>query len=65
MYVLADNEFDNYTLWLQPLDANTPQKIGDLGADVISSLALSPDGKSFAVVQGRWKADAVLIKGLR
>ena len=65
VYVLADNEFDNYTLWLQPLDAETPRKIADLGEEGISSLAVSPDGKSFAVVQGRWKADAVLIKGLR
>jgi eukaryotic-like serine/threonine-protein kinase len=65
VYILADNEFDNYTLWLQPLDAETPQRITDLGEDEISSLAVSPDGKSFAVVQGRWKADAVLIRGLR
>jgi Tol biopolymer transport system component len=65
VYILADNEFDNHTLWLQPLDAKTPQKIVDLGEEVIHSLAISPDGKSFAVVQGRWKHDAVLIKGLR
>lgn len=65
VYILADNEFDNHALWLQPLDAKTPQKIADLGEEVIHSLAISPDGKSFAVVQGRWKADAVLIKGLR
>lgn len=65
VYVLADNEFDSYALWLQPLDAKTRRKIADLGADVINSLAVSPDGKSFAVVQGRWKADAVLIKGFR
>jgi Tol biopolymer transport system component len=64
-YVLADNEFDNHTLWLQPLDAETPQKIADLGDEEINSLALSPDGKSFAVVQGGWKHDAVLLKGLR
>ncbi len=64
-YVLADNELDNHILWLQPLDAETPQKIADLGDDEINSLALSPDGASFAVAQGRWKHDAVLIKGLR
>jgi predicted ATPase/Tol biopolymer transport system component/DNA-binding winged helix-turn-helix (wHTH) protein len=64
-YVLADNEFDNHTLWLQPLDAETPQKIADLGDEGINSLAFSPDGESFAVVQGGWKHDAVLLKGLR
>jgi Tol biopolymer transport system component len=65
VYLLADNEFDNYNLFVQPFDAERPQKIGDLGPDGINSLAISPDGKSFAVVQGRWKADAVLMKGLR
>ncbi|MDQ3064556.1 MAG: hypothetical protein M3R14_17090 [Acidobacteriota bacterium] len=64
-YVRADNELDNYTLWLQPLDAETSQKIADLGDEHINSLALSQDGKSFAVVQGGWKHDAVLLKGLR
>ena len=64
-FVLADYELDNYTLWLQPLDAETPQKIADLGDDEINSFALSPDGASFAVAQGRWKHDAVLLKGLR
>lgn len=65
MYILADNELDNNTLWLQPLDGKTPHKIADLGPESISSFALSPDGKSFAVVQGSVKHDAVLIKGLR
>ena len=65
VFVLADNELDNYTLWLQSLDAETPQKIADLGDEDINSLALSPGGESFAVVQGTWKHDAVLIKGLR
>ncbi|MBA4183625.1 MAG: PD40 domain-containing protein [Acidobacteria bacterium] len=64
-YVWADNELDHYTLWRQPLDAETPQKIADLGDEGINSLAFSPDGESFAVVQGGWKHDAVLLKGLR
>ena len=64
-YVLADNEFDKHNLWLQPLDTETPQKIAGLGDEEINSLALSPDGESFAVVQGGWKHNAVLIKGLR
>jgi len=31
----------------------------------ISNFALSPDGKKFAVAQGSWRHDAVLMKGLR
>ena len=67
-YILADNEFENNVLWFQPLDEETPRQIADLGNEGISELsgfALSPDGKSFAVVQGGWKHDAVLLKGLR
>jgi len=64
-YILVNNESDNHTLWLQSLDAETPQKIADLGDEHINSLALSPDGKSFAIVQGSWKHDAVLLKGLK
>ncbi len=64
-YVLAKNESDTKTLWLQLLDAKTPQKITELGDEVIHSLAFSPDDKSFAVVQGGWKNNAVLMKGLR
>jgi serine/threonine protein kinase/sugar lactone lactonase YvrE len=63
-YVLV-NESDNHTLWLQPLNAERANKIADLGDDEVNSLAFSLDGKSFAVVQGRWKHDAVLIRGLR
>ena len=52
-------------LWLQPLDASPPRKLADLGDEEILHLALAPDGKSFAVEQGGWKHDAVLLKGLR
>jgi hypothetical protein len=31
----------------------------------VSSLSVSPDGKTAAIVQGGWKYDAVLIKGLK
>lgn len=66
-YVLADGEFQNNTLWFQPLDQISPQKIADLGNEEVfgDGFALSPDGKSFAVVQGGWRHDAVLLKGLR
>lgn len=69
VYILADGEYRKNTLWLQPFDAaETPRKIADLGDDQISGargLALAPDGKSFAVVQGGWLHDAVLLNGLK
>lgn len=64
-YALADNEFENNTLWLQPIDNGKPQKLADLGNEEVSSLNFAPDGKTFAIVQGGWKHDAVLLKGLR
>lgn len=67
-YVLADSEFKNNTLWLQPLDGKQPQQITGLGNEEISEaggLAISPDGKSFAVSQGGWRHDAVLITGIK
>jgi hypothetical protein len=44
------------------------RKIVDLGADEIretTAFAVSPDGRSFAVIQGGWKHDAVLLRGLK
>ena len=67
-YILADNESENNTLYLQSLDGRLPQQLADLGDEEIfeqSGFALSPDGKSFAVVQGGWKHDVVLLKGLK
>ena len=65
IYILANNELENNTLWRQPLDGGTPQQITDLGNEEIYQLALTPDGKTFAVVQGGWRHDAVLLKGLK
>jgi eukaryotic-like serine/threonine-protein kinase len=62
-YILTDNE--SHTLWLQSLDAQTPKRIADLGSEGINSFAISPDGNSFALVQGTWKHDAVLLRNLR
>ena len=67
-YVLTDDKKENGKLWFQRLDSDTPQQIADLSGDSIaelSGLALSPDGKSFAVIKGNWKHDAVLLRGLR
>lgn len=65
VYILANSEYEQNALWLHPLDAGMPQKIADLGDEEISHFALAPDGKSFAIAQGGWKHDAVLLKGLK
>lgn len=62
-YVLTEGE--NNALWRQPINGEKPQKIADLGAEYVLSLAFAPDEKTFAVVQGNWLHDAVLLKGLR
>jgi eukaryotic-like serine/threonine-protein kinase len=69
VYVLTNGESDKSTVWLQPFDTGeAPRNIADLGDEPVvesSGLALSPDGKSFAVSQGGWLHDAVLLRGLR
>jgi Tol biopolymer transport system component/DNA-binding winged helix-turn-helix (wHTH) protein len=67
-YITTGNEYRNNILWTQPLEAETPRQIAVLDDDEMSetiSLAVSPNGKTFAVVQGGWLHDAVLLKGLR
>ncbi len=68
MYTSANNDFQNNILWLQPLDGKIPRQVAALGNEEmfkVSGFAIAPDGKSFAVVQGNWKHDAVLLKGLK
>ena len=67
-YVLADDAAEIGGLWFQPLDSETPRQIADLSGDEIAELAafsLSEDGKSFAIIKGNWKHDAVLLRGLK
>ena len=64
-YILFDIETRNKTLWLQPLDGAKPQLITGLGNAEVLTLTFTPDGKSFAVGQGNWRHDAVLLKGLK
>lgn len=66
-YVTSNRSYENYVFWLQPLDGGAPRQIAFLGDEETSGTALSvsPDGKMFSVVQGRWLHDAVLLKGLR
>ena len=68
LYYLANNPLKGNTIWIQPLDKRTARQIARLTDEEIrnpDSFAISPDGKSFAVIQGDWKRDAVLLRGLR
>lgn len=67
-YISANIEYENNILWLQPLAEEKPRQIATLDDEEMNeilSLAVSPDGKTFAIVQGGWLHDAVLIKGLK
>lgn len=67
-FILADNDYLNNAVWRQPLDGSSPKKILDLNNQdfsKVSSFAVSPDGKSFSVIQGNWLHDAVLLYGLK
>ncbi len=67
-YISPDDKRENYLIWQQPLDGSMPVQVADLGPDEIResrAFAISPDGKSFAVIQGSWKHDAVLLRGLK
>ncbi len=67
MYLMADVTFRKNALYTQSLDGSA-RKVFDLAEEQLNdvqSLSISPDGKNFALVQGGWKHDAVLLKGLR
>jgi serine/threonine protein kinase/sugar lactone lactonase YvrE len=64
-YLLSDQSYEKYALWQQPLAGGPPRRIAALGDEGIGAFAIAPDGKSFAIVQGGWRHDAVLLKGLK
>lgn len=67
-YITCDSDFENNILWQQSFEQELPIQIAALGDEKISEvlgLAVSPDSKNFAIVQGGWRHDAVLLKGLR
>ncbi|MGD9590456.1 MAG: winged helix-turn-helix domain-containing protein [Pyrinomonadaceae bacterium] len=67
-YVVRGQNDGSETVWVQPLGKNEARMIADLpdhGLRNSSSFAISPDGMTFAVIQGNWTLDAVLIKGLK
>jgi serine/threonine protein kinase len=65
VYILANQQYQNNTLWRQPLAGGSPHQITALGDETIAAFAVAPDGKSFALVQGVWRGDAVLLRGLK
>lgn len=67
LFYLAQADDYTSTLWVQPLHNPSPRKLADLPGERVrneSSFAVSPDGKYLAIIQGSWKRDAILIKGL-
>lgn len=67
-YILTDDKKENGRLFFQDLKGASPAEVADLRGDSFAempALALSADGRSFAVIRGNWKHDAVLIKGLK
>jgi len=67
-YVLRGQNDGSETVWIQPLGQQAARMIANLpdrGLRNNSSFSISPDGNTFAVIQGNWTLDAVLIKGLK
>lgn len=67
-YVAPADKPENYFIWLQPLDGKERIPVADLGQEglrELRSFAVSPSGNGFAVIQGSWKNDAILLRGLR
>lgn len=65
IYLLKNPENQAKTIWQQFLNEEKPRKIIDLDSQGIPHLILSPDGKTFGIIRGKWQHDAVLLKGLR
>jgi len=67
-YALANEYGESRSIWLQPLDQQKPREIANLQVGEISEIngfSFSYDDKSFALVQGTWNHNAVLIRGLK
>jgi len=60
IFAIYENEVDN--VWLQPLDGSAGHAITDFKSEWIWSFAISPDGKSLAVLRGHNDADVVLLQ---
>ena len=60
-YSLKDQNGD-HILWLQSLSEDKPKALFNLGNEDIMDCRLSPDGKSYVFIRGRWKHDAILMR---
>ncbi len=63
-YSLEDANGDKL-LWLQDLTETAPKSLFNLGNDELMDCKLSPDGKNYIFIRGKWKHDAVLLSGLK
>jgi Tol biopolymer transport system component len=59
-YAIRENGADN--LWVQPLDGSAGYPITDFKSEQVWSFSLSRDGKSLAVLRGRYDSDVVLLQ---
>ena len=65
-YIVSSNEFTKNSLWINTVNAAQPQRIFQFDQQFGGhGLAISPDGKRFAISSGAWLHDAVLVTGLR
>ena len=67
-YVLSQDFSDNRSIWFQPVDGSKPRLIADQQISEmaeLSAFAISYDSSKFALIQGTWNHNAVLIKGLK
>ena len=67
-YILTDDPKQIGSLWFQNLNEDAPKQIADLSGDEIFELqgfAIASDGRSFGLIKGNWKHDAVLFRGLK
>lgn len=64
-YILSAENSAEQSFYQHPINGGEPRKIVDLGENHVESVSISPDGNSFAIVQGQWLHDAVLLKGLK
>jgi Tol biopolymer transport system component len=67
-HIMTDESDTKKSVYLLPMNGEKARKIAELSDENsfdISGLAFALDGKSFAVAQGSWNHNAVLIKGLK
>ena len=67
-YIMTDEKREVGSLWTQAVAGGDAKRLADLSGDEIAEFqgfAISTDSKSFAVIKGTWKHDAILFRGLK